>query len=239
MNENRIARDLLGMAREFEAGQMETLSAKYAQHIVKALRDDLGEKFEKGLESPKKLAWTIVRIIGTYRGGKSNANYSNLKKYMPRGEADQEWAEWWYNLTDARQYTVAKKALKAVTGVKAAEGDACGEKGCIRKVKDGWGVMSGKTGKMWPQTFKTQEDAEDALKRYHGWGFKGSERTAKEQADERYQELVKDVDRVMKSLHSRLKKHAQKQKKEPTNWGYVGDIGHVFEHLTDLDEFMK
>jgi len=40
-------------------------------------------------------------------------------------------------------------------------------------VKDGWKVMSGKTGKMWPQTYKKREDAEDALKRYHGYGFKG------------------------------------------------------------------
>jgi len=54
----------------------------------------------------------------------------------------------------------------------AAEGDKCGEKGCIRKSEDGWRVMSGKTGKYWPQTYKTKEDAEDALKRYHGYGFK-------------------------------------------------------------------
>jgi len=66
---------------------------------------------------------------------------------------------------------VARELVAIAKGLMAAEGDKCGPKGCIRKVKGGWGVMSGKTGKMWPQTFKSKEDAEDAIKRYHGWGF--------------------------------------------------------------------
>ena len=222
------------VAKELEAGQMETLSAKYAQYIVGAMRDNLGENFERGLENPKKVAWTVVRILGTYRGGKDNANYSSLKKYMPRKDADQEWADWWYNLNDARQYTVAKKALKAVTGVKAAEGDKCGEKGCIRKVEGGWGVMSGKTGKMWPQTFKSKEDAEDALKRYHGFGFKKSA-----DADAAYKKRQKDIDKVMKGVHAELKRHAKMQKDNPKNWGFEGDLGHVYAELVDLHDFLK
>lgn len=54
----------------------------------------------------------------------------------------------------------------------AAEGDKCGPEGCIRKVGNWWRVMSGKTGKLWPAKYNTRKEAEDALKRYHGWGFK-------------------------------------------------------------------
>ncbi len=38
---------------------------------------------------------------------------------------------------------------------------------CIRKVGDDWRVVSGKTGKLWPQKYDTKESAEDALKAYH------------------------------------------------------------------------
>ena len=64
----------------------------------------------------------------------------------------------------------------------AAKGDKCGEKGCIRKVKGGFAIMSGKTGKFWRGTKKggkpgkirvypSKEEAQNVLKRYHGWGF--------------------------------------------------------------------
>ena len=66
---------------------------------------------------------------------------------------------------------VAKELMAVARELMAAEGDKCGPSGCIKKVKGGWGIMSGKTGKMWPQTYDTKEDAEDVLKRYHGWGF--------------------------------------------------------------------
>lgn len=58
-------------------------------------------------------------------------------------------------------------------GAVPQRGDKCGEKGCIREVDGKWRVMSGKTGKYWPQHYDTKEDAENALKRYHGYGFKG------------------------------------------------------------------
>jgi hypothetical protein len=38
----------------------------------------------------------------------------------------------------------------------------------IRKDSKGkWRVLSGKTGKMWPQTYNSKKDAEDALQAYH------------------------------------------------------------------------
>jgi len=33
--------------------------------------------------------------------------------------------------------------------------------------KGKWRVLSGKTGKRWPQTYDTKEDAENAIKAYH------------------------------------------------------------------------
>jgi hypothetical protein len=72
----------------------------------------------------------------------------------------------------SQDMAVAKKLVALAKVIVSAEDDKCGPSGCIKKVKGGWGVMSGKTGKMWPQTYKSKEDAEDALKRYHGWGFK-------------------------------------------------------------------
>jgi hypothetical protein len=37
----------------------------------------------------------------------------------------------------------------------------------IKKVDNKWRVISGKTGKMWPQTYDTKKDAENAIKAYH------------------------------------------------------------------------
>ena len=38
----------------------------------------------------------------------------------------------------------------------------------IKKDSKGkWRVLSGKTGKMWPQTYDSKKDAEDALQAYH------------------------------------------------------------------------
>lgn len=38
--------------------------------------------------------------------------------------------------------------------------------GLVKKVSDKWRVVSGKTGKLWPQTYDTKELAEKALKAY-------------------------------------------------------------------------
>jgi len=46
----------------------------------------------------------------------------------------------------------------------------CPDDGCVRKRGDEWRVMSNKTGKLWPQTYDTKKDAEDALKAYHSRG---------------------------------------------------------------------
>jgi len=37
----------------------------------------------------------------------------------------------------------------------------------VKKVGDKWRVLSGKSGKMWPQKYNTEKDAKDAIKAYH------------------------------------------------------------------------
>ena len=67
---------------------------------------------------------------------------------------------------------VARELMAAAQEIMAAEGDKCGPKGCIRPVAGGrWGIMSGKTGKMWPSTYDSKAEAEKVLERYHGFGF--------------------------------------------------------------------
>jgi len=43
----------------------------------------------------------------------------------------------------------------------------CPESGCVKKIGYSWRVVSNKTGKLWPQTYDTKQDAEDAIAAYH------------------------------------------------------------------------
>lgn len=44
----------------------------------------------------------------------------------------------------------------------------CPESGCVEKDKNGkWRVISNKTGKYWPQEYKSEESAKNALSAYH------------------------------------------------------------------------
>ena len=44
----------------------------------------------------------------------------------------------------------------------------CPDSGCIEKdSKDNWRIISNKTGKYWPQKYKSKEKAEAALDAYH------------------------------------------------------------------------
>ena len=56
--------------------------------------------------------------------------------------------------------------------LESAEGDACGEKGCIRNIGGKWRIMSGKTGKLWPQEYDGKAEAEKVLAAYHSGVFK-------------------------------------------------------------------
>jgi hypothetical protein len=43
----------------------------------------------------------------------------------------------------------------------------CPKDGCVVKRKGAWRVVSNKTGKLWPQTYTTKKDAQDAIAAYH------------------------------------------------------------------------
>ena len=43
----------------------------------------------------------------------------------------------------------------------------CPKHGCTKQVDGKWRVISNKTGKLWPQTYDTEQDAKDAIGAYH------------------------------------------------------------------------
>lgn len=49
-----------------------------------------------------------------------------------------------------------------------------------------------------------------------------------------YKEKVSIIEKSIKLLQQKVKAHAKKQKNEPKNWGYVGDMGHWIEKLDDI-----
>lgn len=59
--------------------------------------------------------------------------------------------------------------------------------------------------------------------------------TAKQQYDE-YQE---DIARLIGLVQAKLKRHATQAKREPTNWGYAGDLGHTRSQLVEAVAFLE
>jgi len=66
---------------------------------------------------------------------------------------------------------IAQELLMVAKDLVAAEGDKCGPKGCIRSIGGAWRIMSGKTGKLWPQEYESQAEAEKVLDAYHAGVF--------------------------------------------------------------------
>jgi len=50
---------------------------------------------------------------------------------------------------------------------KFIEDSACPKSGCVKQVDGKWRVISNKDGHLWPQTYDTKQDAEDAIAAYH------------------------------------------------------------------------
>lgn len=50
-----------------------------------------------------------------------------------------------------------------------------------------------------------------------------------------YLKTLKDLNSQLENLKSKLKGHQKAQKKDPQNWGYVGDLKHL---STQLDEIL-
>jgi hypothetical protein len=58
-------------------------------------------------------------------------------------------------------------------------------------------------------------------------------------APETYAARANDIARLIDVLQMELQKHAEDAKADPTNWGRVGDLGHVRGDLINLVTFMS
>ena len=69
-------------------------------------------------------------------------------------------------ITQKQLRRIIREELVRLSEDKSGKG-ACPDSGCIKKGKGGWKIISNKTGKEWPQTYKTKKSAEAALDAYH------------------------------------------------------------------------
>jgi len=56
---------------------------------------------------------------------------------------------------------------------------------------------------------------------------------------ERYSYHSEEIEKNLKQLKKKLKKHQSDFKREQTNWGYVGDLTYINERLAELNGFIK
>jgi hypothetical protein len=56
---------------------------------------------------------------------------------------------------------------------------------------------------------------------------------------ERYSYHSEEIEKNLKLLQKKLKKHKSGFKREQTNWGYVGDLTYINERLAELNSFIK
>jgi len=54
-----------------------------------------------------------------------------------------------------------------------------------------------------------------------------------------YADRVKEARLLLRRIDKGIGQHEREQKREPKNWGYVGDMGHVVEELNDVARFLK
>lgn len=53
-------------------------------------------------------------------------------------------------------------------------------------------------------------------------------------ADSEYKQKVRAVRKLLKELSKKVDEHEKEQKRDPRNWGNVGDMGHYMTELEDL-----
>lgn len=56
---------------------------------------------------------------------------------------------------------------------------------------------------------------------------------------ETYKKRQSEINNQIKLLQLALDAHAKKFEKNETNWGYVGDLGHIKDSISDLTTFLK
>lgn len=59
------------------------------------------------------------------------------------------------------------------------------------------------------------------------------------EAEVEYDVTTTDIDRLTESINKKLDNHWRKFQRDTANWGYVGDLKHVKELLTEIDTFLR
>ena len=70
-------------------------------------------------------------------------------------------------------------------------------------------------------------------------GLVGDESRVGRSADTQYQYKFRGVEKRLSDVGKLLKKHESDQAKHNTDWGYVGDLGHIDDLLVDIIRFMS
>jgi len=65
--------------------------------------------------------------------------------------------------------------------------------------------------------------------------YMGMEKNANVAYKKRYKSIMKSLDK----LKQILKKHSMKQDKNPTDWGYAGDLSYIDDEITELMSSFK
>ncbi len=63
--------------------------------------------------------------------------------------------------------------------------------------------------------------------------------TSGSDANANYNQAIKEIEASIKTLQKQLKDHQKKQKKEPKNWGFAGDLDPVKTALQDAVDTLK
>ena len=58
-------------------------------------------------------------------------------------------------------------------------------------------------------------------------------------AQTKYTELMNKLENDLILLNEKLKKHQTSFNQEPSNWGYVGELGFVSEKIDEVLNFIK
>ena len=56
--------------------------------------------------------------------------------------------------------------------------------------------------------------------------------------EKKHSETMNEIDMIINSIQRKLKKHNKLFHNDPTNWGYLGNLGAVRNDLTNIDEFL-
>ena len=155
-------------------GKLSSYEKKRGAAIEKAMQKedlDLGHQDDE----PNMIKGDLYRI------GKYAMELYKMVDKLDKIDGEVDFPHWWQAkiikaksmLVSAKHYLdfeLKEPQINAMVDI-ASEEDIIDEdivKGSnIKKVDNKWRVISGKTGKMWPQTYDTKKDAENAIKAYH------------------------------------------------------------------------